>query len=434
MLKSFETLRRFRARVYQMFDGSRDAVFEIIDGIASSPYARSAVEVSESHLVMRKFSSVYKGLERTRIREEALRELLVETCDQNGTLMVSGYAIQALDHTAHPRIGAKTVADRGSVRDGRGNIVGHQYSLLGRVMHAAGAWVGVEDCERIPTSKTPVQVGCEQIARLRATSKLKHIITADTEYLSQEMLDQASESTQLLIRLRGNRIMFHKCANERRVGMYGRPPLHGRKVRLADARTLGKPTVHVDVLDQDGERVEIDVYGGLHFLTRPRCSGSLIRVRVFRKDGTPKFPRPIWLFWSGPDDVDWTTFWRIYLRRFCIESVHQFAKNSLAWTSHRLGYTEREERWSWLVMLGYWQLLLAAPEAPDVYRPWEKPMPAGRVLTPARVQRAYPGIIASIGTPACIPKPRGKSPGRPRGFHPTPRLRYSVIIKAHNTT
>ena len=75
----------------------------------------------------------------------------------------------------------RTVADRGSVRDGRGNIVGHQYSLLGRVMHAAGAWVGVEDCERIPTSRTPVQVGCEQIARLRATSKLKHIITADTE-------------------------------------------------------------------------------------------------------------------------------------------------------------------------------------------------------------------------------------------------------------
>ena len=87
-----------------------------------------------------------------------------------------------------------------------GVVVGHQYSLLGRVMHKKGAWVGVEDCERIPTDKTPVQVGAEQVARLRENSSetVKHIITADSEYLTEEMLDQAHERTQLLIRLRGN--------------------------------------------------------------------------------------------------------------------------------------------------------------------------------------------------------------------------------------
>ena len=100
-------------------------------------------------------------------------------------------------------------------------------------------------------------------------------------------------------------------------------------------------------------------------------------------------------------------FWRVYLKRFCIESVHQFAKNSLVWMRARLGHTDREERWSWLVMLAYWQLLLAAPIAKDRYRPWQKPMPPRRWPTPARVQRDYFRIFIEIGTPAQTPKLRG---------------------------
>ena len=76
--------------------------------------------------------------------------------------------------------------------------------------------------------------------------------------------------------------------------------------------------------------------------------------------------------------MNWLTFWRVYLKRFCIESVHQFTKNLLAWTDARLGYTVREERWSWLVMLAYWQLLLAAPLANDSRRPWQKPTAAAK--------------------------------------------------------
>ena len=58
-----ETLSQFRELVYQVFGTSRDAAFELIDAIASSPNARSAVEVSESALMERNYASVYKGLE-----------------------------------------------------------------------------------------------------------------------------------------------------------------------------------------------------------------------------------------------------------------------------------------------------------------------------------------------------------------------------------
>ena len=132
--------------MYQRFEASRDAAFELIDAIASSPNARSAAEVSESPLMERNYASIYKGLERTEIDESALRKLLVKQADASGELMVAGYAIQALDHTPYPRKDAPTVSDRGFVHGADGRVIGHQYSLLGRVMHEKGAWVGIEDC------------------------------------------------------------------------------------------------------------------------------------------------------------------------------------------------------------------------------------------------------------------------------------------------
>lgn len=426
-------MSQFRRRVYQVFKGSRDAAFELIDAIASSPQAESAVEVSDSPLMQRNYASVYKGLERTKIDEAALRSILVKQADESGELTVAGYAVQALDHTPYPRQSAPTVTDRGFVRGADGNVIGHQYSLLGRVMHEQGAWVGIEDCQRISTSSTPVQIGAEQIARLRQSSSLKHIITADCEYLTEAILNQANERTQLLIRLRSNRV-FYLPPNPRRPGQRGPTPKHGRKVKLNDARTLGKPA-GVFTLDTElGERIEITVFKNLHAASHPDLHGCVIRVRAFRPDGSAKFARPIWLFWTGPHDMDWLTFWRVYLKRFCIESVHQFSKNALTWTAARLGYTDREERWTWLVMLAYWQLLLSAPFANDSRRPWQKPMPPGRLPTPHRVQRDFWRIFILVGTPALPPKPRGISPGRPSGHRPPPRPRFQVVIKAVNSS
>src|SRR5262245_41019090 len=98
-----------------MLAPSRDAAFEIIDAIAASRDARSAVEVSLSPTMERKFSSVYKGIERTRIDEENLRPLLVKQAEASGELLFDGRAIYALDHTPYPRPTAPTVSDRGYV-------------------------------------------------------------------------------------------------------------------------------------------------------------------------------------------------------------------------------------------------------------------------------------------------------------------------------
>ncbi len=416
-----------------MLEPSRDAAFEIIDAIASSRDARSAVEISLSPTMERKFSSVYKGIERTRIDEENLRPWLVKQAEASGTLLYNGWALYALDHTPYPREEAPTVSDRGYVHGADGRVIGHQYSLLGRVMHEQGSWVGIVDCERIATHQTAAGVGATQIARLKASATLRRIISADSEYPTELILDQADLQTYLLIRLRGNNKLFGEPA-PRPEGKRGAPKKHGKKIKLNCEETLGEPASRLRIEEADGSWVVISVWLRMHFKSRPNLPLSVVRVESFKADGKPRYQRPLWLLWTGPVEIDWASFWRVYLKRFCLECVHQFTKNSLAWTRGRFGYTGREERWTWLVILAYWQLLLAAPVARDICRPWEKPTPNGKLPTPARVQRDYLRIFGEIGSPTSPPKVRGISPGRPLGYRPPPRPRFSIVYKGRGAS
>ena len=427
-IRTLEPLRQFRQAVYQTLAPARDAAFEIIDAIACSRDARSAVEVSLSPTMERGFGSVYKAIERTRIDGDHLHLVLVSEAERAGELLFDGWALYALDHTPYPRPAAPTVFDRSYVHGANGVEIGHQYSLLGRVMYTTGSWVGVVDCQRVATSQTPTEVGAAQIARLTARSNLPVIVSADSEYVTDAILDEASERTRLLIRLRGNRKLYRapavKSPHQR-----GPQPRHGAKLKLNEAETLSAPDLKVRLAEPDGGWTEIAVWKNVHVESRPKVSLCAVRVEVFGADGRRRYQRPLWLAWTGPAEMDWAQFWRVYLRRFCLECVHQFTKNSLAWTRGRFGYTAREERWTWLVLLAYWQLLLAAPIAREVCRPWERPTPAGNLPSPGRVQRDYLRIFQQVGSPMRSPKVRGIAPGRPNGYCPPPRPHYRVVYK-----
>lgn len=60
--------------------------------------------------------------------------------------------------------------------------------------------------------------------------------------------------------------------------------------------------------------------------------------------------------------------------------------------------------------------------------PWQKPQAVDK-FTPGRVAEGMGGVIARIGTPARVPKPRGKSPGWPKGKPRKRRERCPVLKK-----
>jgi hypothetical protein len=74
-----------------------------------------------------------------------------------------------------------------------------------------------------------------------------------------------------------------------------------------------------------------------------------------------------------------------------------------------------------------WQLWLARESIKDAPLPWQKQQTN---FTPGRVAQGFPALRAAIGTPAGDPKPRGKSPGWPKGQPRQKKTRYPVVKKS----
>lgn len=87
---------------------------------------------------------------------------------------------------------------------------------------------------------------------------------------------------------------------------------------------------------------------------------------------------------------------------------------------------EAADRWTWLLLLVDVQLRLARDPVADVRLPCQRPLPLER-RTPARVRRGFSPLHVRLGTPASVPKPCGRSPGRPKGKRSRPTKRVPAV-------
>ncbi|MDG3492969.1 hypothetical protein FEV09_00180 [Pseudanabaena catenata USMAC16] len=83
-------------------------------------------------------------------------------------------------------------------------------------------------------------------------------------------------------------------------------------------------------------------------------------------------------------------------------------------------------RWSDLMPLLSWQLWLARQLVIDSPLPWQKPQTN---LSFGRVAQGFAALLVRIGSPACSPKPRGKSLGWKSGRKRSPFPRFPIIKK-----
>ena len=110
------------------------------------------------------------------------------------------------------------------------------------------------------------------------------------------------------------------------------------------------------------------VWNKLHFKRVPKVIGSVVCVEFLKEDDTPRYKRPLWLFWTGPEEVSPQDLCKMYLWRFAIEHLFRFLKQHLGLNSHRSANLESLKRWMWIVALAYWQLLLIRDTVqPDRY-------------------------------------------------------------------
>ena len=430
-------LSLFRRVIYQHTLGQRkDSLFDLTDAILTSTGPATLARLSLAPGFRRRWSSVSDALSAGRVDVPLLRRLLIAALP---AVPASTRPLWAIDAATWPRPAAatspeRTYAHRVAIGTPQSGVVaGWEYQWLVAMPEAQGSWVlPLDVSRRRPTAGTATALAIAQLRDAlanRPPTAARPVVTLDSGY-DPIALSQAHLGADLLVRLAAHRVFFR--APPPPTGR-GRPRRHGTPFRGKDATTWGPPDRQAERDDPDYGRVTVAVWAGLHAKPAPDTPLTVVRVQVDRLPRRPRPPAPLWLVWiGGPLPADLHQLWRWYLRRFAVEHGFRFAKHDLGWTTVRPRDPASADRWTWLVALAFWELWLARPLVADQRLPWDRPLPADR-LTPGRVRRAWPALLAWLGTPARPPRPRGKAPGRRPGQCPGPQARFAVV-RRHPTT
>jgi Transposase DDE domain len=436
-------LQAFRAGVYACCTRRADALVDLADALLSAPGpVVSLPQLSLEPAHRRGWGSTYAALACGRIHAERLRDLLVSSLPPADPLVF------AVDVTAWPRCDAECSPERGLYYHpsrhsaGQPIVAGWAFQWIARLGFARDSWTAPVDARRLHPLDDTDQTAAGQVrgllGRLPAGGPVPWLVF-DAGYDSAQLsLDLAEAPVVVLVRLRSDRC-FYADPPPRPPGTGGRPRRHGAKFAFADPATWPVPTATLHTTDNQYGTVTVQAWAGLHPKQhrhpghgsggpRPIVRGTVLRVQVERVPARTRPPKVLWLWWSGPGQPDLELAWRAYTRRFDLEHTIRFAKQTLGWTTPRVRTPAQAERWTWLVLAAYTQLRLARQLVGDQHLPWERPRRLGQ-LSPYRVRRGFPRLLAVLGSPAAAPKPSGRSPGRPKDRVSGPAVRYPAIKK-----
>ncbi len=420
-----EKLKKFRQEAYHLLGPAKDATFELMDAVLLSRSVYSFAELSLSPVFRRRWPSLYESLEDSRPSRHKLMKLYIKHVRSEERVILAG------DHTPWTRREAVTLKDRtyehgANVISGKPVTLGHGYSTIAWIPEKKGSWALPLRHERITSFENAISKGAEQLRQVCLQLGGRPISLWDSEYGCASFVNQTADiEADKLMRLRPNRCLWGPPPP---YSGKGRPKKHGAKFKLSDRATWGIPLESIEMDDPTWGKVEIQRWSQLHFLQAADHPMEVILVQRKGKKLSSKAAKPMWLAWVGEQIPSVEQVWHQYLRRFAVDHWNRLAKQRLHWTLPKLGTPEQGQRWSDLMPLMTWQLWLAREIVTDKPLPWQKSQEAAS-LTPGRVAQAFGGVLAAIGTPACAPKPRGKSPGWQKGKKRTKRTRYPVVKK-----
>lgn len=431
--RSTKTMRiqQFRKAVYQSILKRADAILDLVDALTVAGHVDSPVALSEEAPFRRKFSSIFDTLQQGEFDFDQLLQTLYEYQPGNSE-QIADYEVYALDCTPNERPEAVTLEDRGSLKAQKNEPVryGHKYSWLVRLMAWGTSWTAPVDVRRVDTSLTDSQVASVQVKELDLRHPKPKVVVGDSLYGNHLFLSIFLEVKDVfaLVRLRSN-LVFYEHPAPRLKGKKGAPAKHGPKFKLSEP---SRPPDRSETFLLGKQTVTLQAWQGLHFKKLSTLVGTVLRVEFLRPDGTPRYKRPMWLFWSGSESVALKDLCRMYLWRFAIEHMFRFLKQHLGLNANQSTNLVSTDQWMWLCALAYWQLLLMRDDMPDARPAWypEKSAQGKKKMTPGQVQRGALRFLVQLGTPAHATRTAGKGKGRQKGYHPTPRQRFSIVKKA----
>jgi len=425
-----KSLSEFRKAVYRSLKRRADILFDLIDALTVAGQVSSPVALSEQKPFQRKFCSVYDGLENGEMDMDEILSLLPDSIPE-GSETIGGYKVYGVDATANEHEQAETLPDRSVLKSSKAEAMrsGHKYSWLVRLINFGSSWAAPVDIERIDTEATDTKVAAVQVKELDGRDPKEKVIVADSRYEDHLFLRifEGCQHTFGLIRLHSNRVLYEE-PKQKPTGSRGAPCKHGKPFKLNSGHRAEDQS---ETFQLGKQTVRVRAWYKLHFKKLATLIGTLVQVEFLKEDGMPRYKRPMWLFWTGPQSVALSELCRMYLWRFAIEHMFRFLKQHMGLNSNRSPDLVSAQHWMWLCALAYWQLLLMRDAVQENYPAWYPHSRQQRArLTPYQVQRSALAFLLELGTPASKPRPAGKGKGRQMNYCPPPRVRYPVVFKS----
>jgi hypothetical protein len=419
-MNSLQDIQQFRNQIFQNLGKGRNAFMDLMDAVLTSRSVSSLAEFSLSPLFRRQYASVYKVLQNGLVPRQTLMKECIKYLPTSGVVVLAG------DHTAWSRLDAVTLQERTYEHQPQplGNkpvTLGQGYSTIAWIPETEGSWALPLLHERITSFEKPVDKAATQLRLVAAQVSNRILFLEDSEYACAPFLNQTADiDCDKLLRLRPNRVLYYPPE----YSGVGRPPLHGNKFSLKDAATWGDWQEELYVVDPKLGNLRVRMWHDLHLTG---AADKPVRLILVDRLDAPN-SKPLWLIWISSFEPDLTQIWQQYLRRFTIEHWYRFVRKRLHWTLPNLSSSKQTDTWSDLMPLLTWQLWLAKDLVIDCPLPWQKKMTK---LTPGRVADSFATVLARIGTPACVPKTRGKAPGWPAGKTRRKKPRYPTVKKSY---
>ena len=421
-------LRQFRHDIYACFPRAKDALFNTVDALMAETRATSFPELSQSLWFERKWSSLYAAFEDGRIDEQRLRETFVRYRPNpdpenwtwigiDASTIARPQAVTSEDRTMHV---VHNLPDRKKVL-----TFGWHFSTVVVLDIAASSWTYQLDHQRVASDSTAIEVAEKQLKRLVPLLPKKTIVILDRGYDANWLWCRCSAlGINTLIRLKTNRCLYRPAPAP--TGKKGSPRKDGDKLQPKDVTTHDPADGSWKGSDDKDRPVEVSWWRHLH--VKEARWLDLTVVRVIRPHATNKErdPRISWFVWIGDETIDLAQVALGYALRFGQEHGYRFDKQALMWEKPRLRTPEQFERWSHIVAIAHNHLVLARDRVEVDWYPWENKR--GK-LTPQQVRRGMHKLLASLGTPAHPPHPRGKSKGRSVGVKSGKAKRFPVVRK-----
>ena len=429
---NLNTLNAFRHAVFGCFKRAGGALFNTIDALSSETAAHSFPELSLSPVFERRWPSLYEAFEDGKIDVEKLRQVFVQFAPLPGP---GEYVFLGVDTSNLSRREAETSPDRTLVplpnlpECDHAVSPGWVFSHVVLLPAEAGQGTFVLDTQRVASSGLATQVGADQVLAvvdLLVQRGLRPVIIGDRWYACAPFLARMAEvAASCLLRVKCNRV-FSRPAPPRQPGQRGRSRKDGARFQCSDASTHGEPDASWEGTDAKGKRVEVRCWKQLHLRTARWVQVSVIQVIRHGASERPRDPKISWFVWKGDEPAPLAEISPTSRLRYSQEHGYRLDKQVRLGDEPRLRTPEQTERWTQIVACAHNQLVLARPLVTGIYRPWET---RHAVVTLAQARRVMPALLTQLGTPARPPQPRGKAPGRAKGFQPQPAKRHPVIRK-----